>query len=249
MTLGLPWVRSYDAGARLRLFCFPYAGGGTADYRTWRPSFPGSIDICPVHLPAREARMSEKPITDLSTMVGSLADALNPLMGRTPFAFTGHSMGAWIAYELACELRRRRRPMPVHLFLSARRPPDVPNPMPQLYHLPDGEFVQEIQRRFNAIPQQILDNPTFMKMFLPALRGDYALLETWHPEPEPPLDVPITAFAGTSDTIVTRAMVHEWRRHTTAEFQLRQMPGGHFFLRDSADLLTDAIAGSLRRYL
>ncbi len=249
MSAGHPWVRAADKSARLRLFCFPYAGGGTVEYRSWGPSFPGSIDVCPVVLPGRESRLSEKPFDDMTALIPALADALWPLMRRTPYAFAGHSMGAWIAYELARELRRRRRDPPEHLFLSARRPPDVPSPRAPLYHLSEAEFVEAIQDRYSAIPEQILNNPTFLRMFLPGLRADFTLLETWKAAIEPPIDVPISAFVGSSDTVVTRAMMCDWRRHTTGEFQLRQMPGGHFFLRDSADLLTDAIAGALRRYL
>jgi len=249
MSAGMPWVRACDPSARFRLFCLPYAGGGTAEYRAWKDAFPGSVDICPVMLPGREARLSETPYSDMNALVPALADALWPLMRRTPYAFTGHSMGAWIAYALTVELRRRRRDLPEHLFLSARRSPDLPSPRPEICHLPEAQFIDAIQERYSAIPQKILDNPTFLRMFLPGLRADFTLLDTWRCPPEPPLDVPITAFAGTEDSVVGAALVRSWKKYTTRDFQLRQIPGGHFFLRDSADLLTDAIAGTLRRYL
>jgi surfactin synthase thioesterase subunit len=207
------------------------------------------VDLCPVILPGRESRLGEPGYTDLDVLTPALADALWPLMRRTPYAFVGHSMGAWIAYALTCELRRRRRDLPEHLFLSARRAPDVPSPRPALYHLPEAQFIEAIQDRYNAIPQKILDNPTFLRMFLPGLRADFTLLDTWTPPEEPPLAVPITAFVGTQDAVVPAASVREWRRFTTESFQLRQMPGGHFFLRESSDLFTEAIAGTLRRYL
>ena len=249
MSQGMPWVRAADPAARFRLFCFPYAGGGTVEYRQWRDAFPGSVDLCPVMLPGREARLSVTPDAEMGALVTALADALWPLMRRTPYAFTGHSMGAWIAYALTCELRRRRRDLPEHLFLSARRSPDLPSPRPAIYHLSDADFIDAIQSRYNAIPQKILDNPTFLRMFLPGLRADFTLLDTWTCPSEAPLDIPITAFYGTEDTVVTPDLVRGWRAFTSGDFQLRQIPGGHFFLRDATDLLTDVIAGSLRRYL
>ena len=50
----------------------------------------------------------------MEPLMDALADAIVPLMGQ-PFAFFGHSMGAGIAFELARALRRRGRPLPVHL--------------------------------------------------------------------------------------------------------------------------------------
>jgi len=249
MNQGEPWIRSSDKNARLRLFCFPYAGGGTTEYRTWKPYFPGSVDICPIVLPGRETRLNEAPYHDMTKLVPVLADALWPLMRRTPYAFTGHSMGAWIAYELAREMRRRGRPQPVHLFLSARRPIDVPAPVSDLHHLPEREFVAAIQDRYNAIPKMILDNPDVLRIFLPAMRADFTLGETFMPVTEAPVDIPISAYTGTGDKVVARATVEQWDRHTTAEFTHRELPGGHFFLRESVDLLTHGIAGTLRRYL
>ena len=62
--------------ARLRLFCFPYAGGGAMIYRTWYQEFPASIDVCPVQLPGREQRLREKPYTRLEPLIEELAAGL-----------------------------------------------------------------------------------------------------------------------------------------------------------------------------
>ena len=89
---------------RLLLFALPYAGGGTAGYYRWRQAMRPAIDVLPLSLPGREARISEAPITDLLGLVAEIADAVGPLLDR-PYALVGHSMGAWLAFELARELR------------------------------------------------------------------------------------------------------------------------------------------------
>ena len=56
-------------GAILRLFCFPYAGGGAAAFRTWPESLPDSVALCGVQPPGRENRIGEGPIADVHELV------------------------------------------------------------------------------------------------------------------------------------------------------------------------------------
>jgi medium-chain acyl-[acyl-carrier-protein] hydrolase len=241
-----PWIHALNPNAQVRLFCLPYAGGGTLDYRTWQENVPSSIDVCPIALPGRGHRMSEAAYSNLRLLAQDLVTELKPVFRQAPFAIFGHSMGAWIAYEIARELRRQRLDAPEHLFLSARWSPDLPTATPKLSHLPDDQFVNAVQHRYNAIPQQLLDQPTILKMFLPSMRADFALLDTYVYSEEAPLDVPITAYRGMADKVVPLAGVQGWKVHTTAAFKMRQYAGGHFFLKDSAELLCDSIAAALR---
>lgn len=242
-----PWIRTLRPDARLRLICLPYAGGGTVDFRSWQEHFPSQIDVCPVILPGRETRLSEPPHRDMKRLVQALVDGMGPVFRQAPFALFGHSMGAWVAFELARALRRAGLPEPVHLFVSARAAPHVQDRLPHLSELSDDAFVLAMQERYRAIPEAILAQPRILRIFLPALRADIEVLETYRHEDEPPLQVPLTAFAGTADPVVAPADVALWRAHTTGPFTFRRLPGGHFFLRDQQDLLCDAIAGPLGR--
>jgi len=40
--------------ARLRLFCFPYAGGGALIFRTWADGLPADVEVCPISQLARK---------------------------------------------------------------------------------------------------------------------------------------------------------------------------------------------------
>ena len=53
--------REINPHARLRMFCFPYAGGGASIYRGWAGGLPAQVEVCPVQLPGREGRMRDKP--------------------------------------------------------------------------------------------------------------------------------------------------------------------------------------------
>ena len=104
--------------ARLRLFCFPHAGGGASFFRPWIGMLSPDIEVCPVQLPGRENRLKERPFNQFSPLISELAQALRPYLDR-PFAFFGHSMGALVSFGLARHLREQNDPMPRHLFISA----------------------------------------------------------------------------------------------------------------------------------
>src|SRR5437763_15337105 len=169
-----PWLvsRKPNPRARVRLFCFPYAGGGDSVFRAWQKGLSEAIEVCPVQLPGRGARISEPPFTELSPLVRAAAQALAPHLDK-PFAFFGHSMGALICFELARHLRKDGGPQPVHLFVSGRCGPQTPRE-PFAGDLPDSEF-QEMLRRYNGTPEEVLENRELMELLLPAVRADFAL--------------------------------------------------------------------------
>ena len=225
-----PWLFCHQprATARLRLFCFPYAGGGASLYRTWAKRLASSIEVCPVQLPGRENKLGEQPFTRLQPLVEAIADALFPLLD-TPFAFFGHSMGAIISFELARQLRRDRGLEPEHLFVSGHRAPHLPSLEPPTFELPEPELVEEL-RRLNGTPQAALEHPELLELMLPVLRADMAVCQTYEYGDEPALRCPITAIGGLEDVDVSRQRLEAWREHTAAAFKLRMLPGDHFFL-------------------
>lgn len=233
--------------ARLRLFCFPYAGGGASVFRTWGDDLPQSIEVCPVQYPGRESRMREQAFTNIHELVASLLPALTPFFDL-PFAFFGHSMGSLVAFEAARSLRRQQGPLPLHLLASGHRAPQLPDNDPPIYNLPDDEFIEEL-RKFNGTPELVLQNAELMMLLLPVLRADFELVGTYNYKPEPPLSIPLSAFGGTEDREVSPDSLDGWREHTTGDFVQRLYPGDHFFLHSVRDPLLRDISTDLTRVL
>jgi surfactin synthase thioesterase subunit len=230
--------------ARLRLFCFPYAGGGSMVFRTWAADLPSQIEVCSVRLPGREGLLREPPVTELAGIVQALALALQPLIG-SPYAFFGHSMGALISFELTRRLRRQGDRMPEHLFIAAHRAPQLPDPHPPIHQLASPEFVEQL-RRLKGTPEAVLQHAELMELMLPALRADFAVCETYVYTAEPPLSCPISAFAGLEDWKANLAELGAWREQTVNTFTLHTFPGDHFFLSSARLALLRAIAQDLR---
>lgn len=231
--------------AKIRLFCFPYAGGTNMIYRTWGKSLGPSIAVCTAHLPGRERRVNEKPYTSAQAVVEAAAEAIIPHLDL-PFAFFGHSMGALISFELTRHLRRLKLPMPLHLFLSGRAAPQFGERERVTYNLPADEFAEEL-RRLNGTPREVLEHQELMDLMIPLLRADFEVCETYNYREEPALDCPITAFGGVYDESVKGEMVAAWREQTTRSFRLCMMPGDHFFIHSALNRILPIVSQELSR--
>lgn len=226
-----PWIAYHRPrpAPRVRLFCFPYAGGGASIYRGWSAALHPDIEVWPVQLPGREGRIREPAFSRADELVAALLGGLAEPLARGPFAFFGHSMGALIAFELARALRLAGTAGPLHLFVSARRSPDLPARDDDIHDLPEPEFRARL-RELNGTPEAVLEHPELMDLLGPLLRADFTLSETHDFVPGPPLACPITAFGGRDDADVTADDLSAWRRQTTAAYRLTMLAGDHFFL-------------------
>lgn len=243
MATSAAWLVRLEArtASRMRLFCFPCAGGGTTPYRSWRKHLPPEVGLFVVRLPGRESRLSEPAYTDLALLTEELCRVLAQESSDVPCAFFGHSMGARIAFETARTLRRHRLPLPNRLFVAGCNAPHLPNRNPPLHHLPDPELKQQLAR-LGGTPRELLEHDELMALALPTIRADFKLWETYRYQPEPPLGCPISAYGGTSDPRVSRDEIAAWGEQTSATFDLQMMPGDHFFVQSAADDIVQDIA-------
>lgn len=236
------WIRGdFDPNARVRMFVLPHAGGGSADYRPLVDAFHDDVHVDIVVYPGREHRLREPPCEDLLSLVGDLSRATESRVEAGPYVVYGHSMGAWVAFEWVRAQRRRGLPLPAALILGARRAPQCPPRQPLLSELDDAPFIEGVQERYGAIPKVLRDNDELMRLFLPALRADFRLLDRHVHRDEPPIDVPLWVLHGQHDGVEHEEDTRAWRIHTTQAFSFQKVPGGHFFARESPDALADII--------
>jgi len=233
--------------ARVRLFCFAHAGGGSAFFRPWRLALAPEVEVRPVVLPGREGRVHELPYRRVEQLLDPLCAALEPHLDR-PYAFFGHSLGAILAYEAARRCSIGPGPGPVALVVSGRRAPRLPNHRPLFCTLPDPEFLAAVGA-LGGTPPEVLGEPQLVRMVLPALRGDFELNEAYQPLPGPRLRCPVAAYMGADDPEVNRAELLGWHAETSGEFTLRVFSGGHFYLKGARADVRTALRQDLDRVL
>ena len=223
------WLSPRDLNAPgVRLFCLPHAGSGAAGFYRWKRMLPESIAVCPMLLPGREARLREPLQTDALTIDEELHRHATPHLER-PYAIFGHSMGALLAFEWVRRIADAGRQMPVCLFVSGRKAPPLSAGHTELHRLEPELFVRELKARYGGEPDALLADPEVREIFLPILRGDLQVVETYRAAEGPRLPVSVRAMAGETDRSVSAEGLEGWSEVTSASFGSRRFPGDHFY--------------------
>jgi medium-chain acyl-[acyl-carrier-protein] hydrolase len=241
------WIRCFSprSAASVRLFCFPYAGGNATIFQSWSRNLPEQIELCAIQLPGHGDRLKELPFQNLAELTEALVPELHPYLDR-PYALFGHSMGALISFEVARQLQLHQPSLHrlKHLFVSGRRAPHLPDRLPHLHQLPDREFLEELSH-FNGTPAEVLNNAELMQFFMPTLRSDFSVCETYRYVEAAPLTCPITVFGGVDDSIEPVDLMQGWSLQTQCQTSIENVPGGHFFIQSQQQRILTTIVSCL----
>ena len=250
---GTSWVRRLrsagavagaagDAASRVRLVCFPHAGGAATAFAPLAQALPPAIETLALQYPGRQDRLAEPCLESVDDLVAALLPELRPCLD-VPFALFGHSTGAVVAYEVARVLEREDGVVPVGLVASGRRGPSTHRDE-HVHRGGDRSLLREVAR-LGGTPPELLADEEVQQMMLPALRGDYKAIETYTWRPGPPLRCPIRAIHGDADPLTTRAEAAAWSSHTTGPFTLKSFSGRHFYFTPDLSALTAFLAAEL----
>jgi medium-chain acyl-[acyl-carrier-protein] hydrolase len=227
--------------ARIRLICFSYAGSGPSIFNDWKQLLPPNIDLVGVVYPGREDRSEDPLSTDLRSIASEIARDMQAFLDK-PFAFFGHSMGAYVCFEVA-EMLAATGALPEHLFLSGAGAPHTPEP-DLLHHLSSAQLLTRLVR-MNGIPAEVLRCPELVKWLLPILRADFTACESYRYLPVAPSRCPMSVFGGSNDARVTPDRLHAWKQLSGVSFSVRMFEGDHFFLRAHKEALLSCMTREL----
>ncbi|MEU8814713.1 alpha/beta fold hydrolase [Actinoplanes sp. NPDC048796] len=221
----------------LPLLCLPYAGAGASAFRGWSAFCGPGLEIVPVQLPGREELIDEEPYRDAGRAADGLLPGIRRRLGdHRAVALFGHSMGALLAYEVACRLAALPGMTVSLLVVSASHAPGTSR-RHTVTGLPDDEFLDGL-RRYAGYWPAALDDPDFRELMLPVLRADAELHERHRPDGGRRLSAPVLAVRGADDPMVERTETARWAEWTSGPFTSAELPGGHMDLvNDPAALL------------
>jgi medium-chain acyl-[acyl-carrier-protein] hydrolase len=224
---------------KLRLFCFPYAGGSAATYREWSDALAAHVDLVAIEYPGRGARRRERLLTRITAIVDALLPDITSAING-PFALFGHSMGSLVIYEL---LRRLLMSgvQPACVVMSGCKPPSVREAGSNLHELPNDEFVEEL-RKLDGTPEEVLADAELMSIAFPILRADFEAVANYSERGNLALSCPVFAYGGMEDPNVAIEELEYWSEITGASCTIRAFPGNHFFIHTQRQMLLRVVA-------
>lgn len=235
--------------ARMRLVCFPFAGGSAATYTPWTQYLHEDAELIAIQLPGRGSRLVENPYDSIDAMVADLHTGMSDFLDK-PCIFFGHSMGAKIAFELACALHRNNQPLPARFIVSGSAAPFIPRRSAMVHALPDAAFKKRLTE-LNGTPERVLQNTELMSYLMPTLRADFKIAETYRREKDCILPTTLAIYGGNRDEVIAEADLMAWREVFSDVADIKLYEGGHFFINQhTGDILArinQVIAGELAR--
>ena len=247
-------------GAKARLFCFPYAGGGLVSFRSWSQLLDDTVEVIAIEPPGRGTRINETPIDDLDTFVERLLPEMVDFLDR-PSAFFGHCLGGLTMFATLCAIPEMCAHFIKHAFACAVRPPHL---LKRRGEFEDGlvydmmlhedfdirvppyaqtdEIFADIIRHFD-VPDadRMLEIPKLRKMLLPTIRADFGMAYNYRYRPVQPFSFPISSFVGNFDPWVSEEDSAGWGALTCGAFMNHVREGSHFLMAEDREYILDAI--------
>ncbi|MGA4722145.1 thioesterase II family protein [Fictibacillus nanhaiensis] len=231
--------------SKLKLFCFPHAGGSATSYYRWN-SLLEDVDVIPVELAGRGLRAGESFYGNFSNMVEDTYKVVKDKANDGPYAFFGHSMGSWLGYELAHKLIQNGYPSPSHIVVSARRAPHCEYDIERNFgSLTRKELIEQVLS-LGGTPPELFENEQLLNHFLTIIEHDFKVISdyTYHNK-ETLLECGITVMAGKQDIHVSTKDLLAWKRHTTGFCKVLTLEGGHFYLNENEEVFLKILSDSL----
>jgi acyl transferase domain-containing protein/acyl-coenzyme A synthetase/AMP-(fatty) acid ligase/acyl carrier protein len=243
-------VRSDEKrGTIMTLYCLPFAGGSSRLFDGWQNA---AVDVVPIELPGRGARIEEpmpQDDEDDRVLLGEIADAIKADSQGKPFGLVGFSMGGNLAVELAIgELAEcQSSGQLLSVYIVGRAPPQ--NPPETLDLNPDSLKQYVVKPDFSG--------EAWEQFFLPMLKSDLCLdkrVEVRLAKTEKPQFACALAIGcGSNDPIFPYASAPQWEQFLfgskaeTGSFgnnvPVWFYPGGHDFMTNHNEALMNQIRG------
>lgn len=229
----------------IKLFTIPYSGSSAAIYLKWRTLLPANIEVVPLEFPGRGKRFGSKLCDSMESLIDDLVQHLGSQLQGSPYALYGHSLGGLAAYELSVRLLESGQALPEHVFFSGCNPPHLRYGEEQLHKLPDELFLQEILK-LGGTAQELVNHSELMRVFLPIIKADYRIYELYAGNGRRvKLPVDCTVMVGTDDPLMPAENGIEWEQYISGSMEIKNLPGGHFFIHDRQDDVIAAIQDAL----
>ncbi|EEM85527.1 thioesterase II family protein [Bacillus thuringiensis] len=223
------------------LFCLPYAGGSSSIYYKWNKYIGDSLELYPIELKGRGARINEAFYEDINEAVDDIYDLIKDKISEGEYALFGHSMGGRLAYKLYHKIEQMKNKKPKHIFFSACGVPSIKKKTGMIHTLPDDVFLKEIMR-LGGTSEELLYNKDLRDLYIPIIRNDFRILEKdKEVKKSNKIDCDITVLSGDEDNTISTEATRLWANYTNGECKIIRFKGDHFFINHHGLEITEII--------
>lgn len=231
----------------MQLFCFPCAGGTADFFSQLEPWFPPSIELVKLEYAGHGTRRREPIASDFSRLAEDMYAAVKRLhRPGEDYALFGYSMGSVAAAEVLSRiLRKAELPPPVRMFLAAHGP-SVKGELRGFQGDEADEWVKRRTVSLGGVPEKLVENRTFWRVYLPLYRADYTLITNYDFDKLTlACEIPLTALYGNQDILTEE--IKNWKRYFQGECEFVEFEGNHFFVTEHCQELAELIVNRLKR--
>ena len=226
-----------------QLFCFSYAGGNASFFDLTEKDLT-EYDLVKLEYPGHGAKHKEAFCLDFDELAYDLFGSFINQYSGGRYALFGYSMGAIAAVEVLKRIIGGKEiNAPDRMFLAAHEPHSRAELEGYAGDCTD-EWIKERTISFGAIPEKLIGNKAFWRMYLPIYRADYSLIRNYRFE-ELALKTPVPATVFYSETDTPRKDMELWSRYFVGECEYFGFGGGHFFIlehhKEMAEIMNSKI--------
>jgi surfactin synthase thioesterase subunit len=215
---------------KIKVYCFSHAGGMSYAYKEFVKLNDEVIEFHPIDTSGHGLRMKDDLLFEFQSIVDDLyAKILGEVNAEAQFVLLGHSMGAWIAYEIAYKLCNKRGISPLLVVLSSNVPAKYYINRMVMDQGDDVIMEQLIQQ--NEDLRQIFSDPSLKNIFYPIFKADYVAINDYLNQSvlnkNKLIESDIYCLIGDKDWVDKVGMQH-WDEMTTGKCYEEEICGDHF---------------------
>lgn len=227
----------------MRLICFTYAGGNSSFFDQLKNELLPEVELIAPEYSGHGSRHKSPFYFDFNELADDMYSQIEEYLDDdVPYAIMGYSMGTISAIEVLRKIIENNKELPTHIFLAAHEPHTKAG-LADFDKEEMDELVKERTIKFGALPEKLINNRSFWRMYLPMYRADYSIIGKYKFENlELKSDIPLTVFYSEMDTPISD--MKGWNKYFV-ESDFVEYEGNHFFINEHYSAMAQEIKDRL----